>query len=29
VTDPKADVPVKPGVVLRVGRRKFTRLTLD
>jgi tyrosyl-tRNA synthetase len=29
VTDPNADVPVKPGVVLRVGRRKFTRLTLD
>jgi tyrosyl-tRNA synthetase len=28
VTDPNADVPVKPGAVLRVGRRKFVRLTL-
>jgi tyrosyl-tRNA synthetase len=28
VTDPNADVPVKAGTVLRVGRRKFVRLTL-
>jgi tyrosyl-tRNA synthetase len=29
VVDPNADVEIKPGVVLRVGRRKFARLTLD
>jgi tyrosyl-tRNA synthetase len=29
VTDPNADVPVETGAVLRVGRRRFTRLILD
>jgi tyrosyl-tRNA synthetase len=29
ITDPNADVPVEPGAVLRVGRRKFARLTLE
>ncbi len=29
ITDVNADVAVRPGAVLRVGRRKFARLTLD
>jgi tyrosyl-tRNA synthetase len=29
ILDPNADVAVKPGTVLRVGRRKFARLTVE